>query len=315
MTRKRATGPALVVALCLFGAFACGRTRPGGAPAPASSASTASAAVPPPSIAAPSESAPPAPSGELASALVTPTRACRAITVKGKVTEEGGAVVKSGDALERPTWLVLEKGSSLAVKHAETSRELVFHGPAHLVACERGEERFLVTEGRVETVTWAGARPGAEVLIATPFGVVTYGDAKLDVHVDRKGLTLAATSGSAWVAVPRTGSDPEERKVQSGGRTDVPGPVLEVKTLVQDCETRAEASEALARAVLDTTSTAPLGERAAAHARARKAARLECGIAAASLGTVENGPDRARLAEAVARAESRYRSVPSLRPR
>ena len=89
------------------------------------------------------------------------------------------------------------------MKNTETTRELVFDGPASLLACERGEERFLLTSGDVHTTTWAGARPGAEVLLGTPFGAVRYGDAKLDVHVDEKGLLVASEVGDAWVELPR----------------------------------------------------------------------------------------------------------------
>jgi hypothetical protein len=235
---------------------------------------------------------------------------CRAIAVKGTVTATGGAPLVLGASLDRAGWVDLADGATLAVKNAETSRELVFAGPARLLPCDRGEERFLMPEGGAQTSTWAGARPGAEVLIATPFGTVRYGDAKLDVHVDPKALTVTSEIGDAWVWL---GGAAAEEKIPAGKRFEKRGHAPDVKGLVADCEKRAEDAETRARAVLvPGASSAPLGARAAEHVRARKAARLSCASAASAVQTAKTDADKDALGRRVSYADARWRSVPPL---
>jgi hypothetical protein len=239
------------------------------------------------------------------------------------VTESDGQPLTTGASLDRAGTLTLSAGASIAVKHTETSRELVFSGPGRLLACDRGEERFLLAVGRVQTATWAGARPGAEVLVATPFGAVRYGDAKLDVRVDGRGLTVFSEIGDAWV-LPSLASLSEE-KVPAGRRLEKRGPVPDVKALVADCEKRAGDAEARAREVLvPGHGAASLGVRAAEHVRARKTARASCAIAAASLLSSATAADvqkdapkdankaneKTELGRRVAYADARWRSVP-----
>jgi hypothetical protein len=294
----------LAIAVALAG---CGRHTD--APSPAASTGTLAA----PSVsAARAEAAPSAnaePSADMATGrtLLSPG-ACRAIAVKGTVTGKGGVPLVTGDALDRTSWFSAKAGASIAVKNTETSRELVFHGPAEVLPCEHGEERFLMTEGHVETATWAGARPGAEVLIATPFAAVRYGDAKLDVSVDAKGLTVTSDTGDAWVWLAGAAS---EEKIPGGKRFEKRGRAPDVKTLVADCEKRAEDAESRARAVLvPGNSAAPLGVRAAEHVRARKAARASCAIAAAAVQTSQAEVDKDSLGRRVSYADARWRSVP-----
>jgi hypothetical protein len=200
------------------------------------------------------------------------------------------------------------------VKHTETTRELVFDGPASLLACEHGEERFLLTSGDVHTATWAGARPGAEVLLGTPFGAVRYGDAKLDVHVDEQGLLVTSATGDAWVERPLGGG---EEKITAGKRMAFRGRAPDVKALVGDCEKRAEDTEKRARAVLAPgKNAAPLGTRAAEHVRARKAARASCAIAEAAVETAKTAAEAERdaLRRRLTYADARWRSVPPTEP-
>jgi hypothetical protein len=233
---------------------------------------------------------------------------CRALAVKGTVTAAGGTPLVTGDGLGHAGYVELAEGGSLTVKNTETSRELSFSGPARVLPCERGEERFVLPFGAVETTTWAGARPGADVLIATPFGAVRYGDAKLEVHADSKGLTVASAAGDAWVWL---GGAAAEQKIPDGKRFESRGRAPDVKALVTDCETRAGEAESRARAVLvPGKSTAPLGTRAAEHVRARKAARLSCAVAAAAVQTAKTDAEKDELGRRVSYAEARWRSVP-----
>jgi hypothetical protein len=296
---------------------ACACSEKSKAPAPLASAPAPLASAPAPLASAappPPRAPPPAPEGEGESMpdILLATKACRAITVKGGVTAESGRKVMAGDPLDQPSWLDLAPKAELAVKHAETAREVVFYGPAHVLPCERGEERFLMTGGRAVTATWAGARPGAEVLIATPLAVVRYGDATLEIRVREKTLSVQSAVGDGVIDVG-DGSDGE--RVSAGGHTVRKSTGVDVKSLVTECDSGALASESLARVVLAPGgSKAPLGERASAHVRGRKAARIKCAIAAAALGTLEKGQDRDALAQTVARAEARWRGVPSAIP-
>jgi hypothetical protein len=313
---RRVLGLAALVVACSTPKPEGERTAPSAAPSDRAGAPATSAE---PQRAAAAPSTPPSAPGPSAAAsdgttsygeLRAPAKACRAISVKGDVHAEGGKLLTTGAVLDRPTWLELGKGGELVVKHAETTRELVFRGPGRVLPCDRGEERFFVTRGRVETTTWAGARPGAEVLLATPYAAVTYGDAKLDLRVDERGLVVRVSSGDAWLEGGAKGE--AAQKVPAGKEATRRGPPQDVKALVAECGRAATESEARARDVLSPPSgAAPLGTRAAEHVRARKAARAACAVALAALGSAATDEARGDLREALGAAEARWRGVPS----
>ncbi len=305
MTRNLSLAAAAVALL------GCGRSPGAPAPTPSARASAAPSASSAP-VASASAGAP-APAGAATGlgGVLQAQASCRAIAVKGTVKAASGQALVVGTSLDRTGWLDLGPGASVAVKNTETARELVFDGPARVLPCDRGEERFVVPEGHVGTTTWAGARPGAEVLLATPFGAVRYGNAKLRVDVDAKGLTVSSDSGDAWVWAAGAA---HEEKIPEGKRFENRGHPSEVKALVADCEKHAEDAETRARAVLvPAKSAAPLGVRAAEHVRARKAARASCAIAAAAVQTAKTDADKDALGRRVSYAEARWRSVPPLR--
>jgi hypothetical protein len=306
-------GAIAVVAAVAFALGACDRR--GGAPAPAASAAASARPAPEPAASAASPAKSAASSAEAADTsqpFLAEAGRCRAIAVHGTVTAADGKPLTPNASLERTGVLTLLPDASVAVKHTETSRELVFSGKGRVLPCERGEERFLLNEGRARTTTWAGARPGAEVLVATPFGAIRYGDAKLDVRVDSRMLTVVSEIGDAWV-LPALSSS--EEKVPAGRRFEKRGPAPDVKALVAECEKRAEDAEARARAVLVPGSgAAPLGVRAAEHVRARSSARASCAIAAASILSLETAPEKAELGGRLASADARWRGIPSHTP-
>jgi hypothetical protein len=240
--------------------------------------------------------------------------------VHGRVTNPAKTPVVTGAALDHPVWLDLEKAATLAVEHAGTSREVYVAGPGRVLPCEHGEERFIVASGHVTSAAGAGARPGSEVLLATPFGVVRYGDAKLDLRVDSKGLTLAVEVGEAWLDSGVPGATAE--KVAAGGHLERRGSPPDVKSLVERCQSAADGAEAHAREVLaPRRALVPLGVRASEHVRARQAARMACAVAEAALGTSSGAaapkagrtPDGEHddLVRAVEAADARWRAVPS----
>ena len=240
------------------------------------------------------------------------TKECRAIAVEGTPKDARGNAVVAMAPLDG--WLELPEKSSVSVKHAVTGRELKFTGPGLVLPCKDGKEWFVLVRGRASTTTWAGAAPGSEVLLATPFTLIRYGDATLDVTVEDSRLIVKAVRGDAWLEAGKD-DGASDRKVSAGTQDVRKGAPEEPKALVSGCEHAAARAEALARDVLSGKSDVPLGERAAAHVRARRAATAACAVADAALGrlaTNGRGPEREDLARAIKKAEARYRTMPSL---
>lgn len=255
------------------------------------------------------------PPNDVGTHVIPIAKNCRAIEVKGRVVDEAQHPITTSAPLDRAVWLDMDRQASLAVKDTGSGRELVFAGPGRIQACVRGEERFYLVRGEVRTAASAGARPGAEVLVATPHGVVRYGDARLNVKVDPTAISIRADLGDAWFEVPSAdGAGISEEKIATGKRFERKGLNVDVKALVGTCETAARVAEERARVVLKpgpSEQATPLGARAAEHMRARRAARFACALAEAALGTVENVGDRESLDQAVGRAEARFRGMPS----
>ena len=272
---------------------------------PASSASVADG-VPALASASPDVSAAPPPPPRR-----DPT--CRALRVEGDA-KVGDAVLSRGAELDGSEWVRLGTGASLTLKHASSGRELAVAGPAVFRACRRGREQVLLAEGKVTVGAGMGARPGAEVLIATPVGSVRYADAEFTLALDRKRLSVEVRAGQVEVdpAVPTAATSKsslhaKDKLVIPVGKPDVPALMLR-------CKDAAEAAESSARRVGDRSLPEPLGERAQAHVRARKAARSACTIAAASTGLVADPVAAAGLWAEAARWEGLWESIPQVRP-
>jgi len=107
--------------------------------------------------------------------------ACRALAVTGLATVDGAPLTTSA-LLDGAHWVELAAGATVALRHTVTSREFKLIGPGHALPCRAGSEQVLLADGQLSTSANLGVRPGAEVLIATPEGVVHYGDAALDVE-------------------------------------------------------------------------------------------------------------------------------------
>jgi hypothetical protein len=282
------------------------------------SASPSRQSARPETSAAPSSKAPEpnAPAhGDVGIRLLEPAKNCRAIDVKGRVVDEADRPITTSAPLDRPAWLGMDRKAVLAVKDTETGRELMFAGPGRVRPCVAGEEQFYLVRGSVRTTPSAGARPGAEVLVATPHGVVRYGDALADVNVEVGAISIRVDKGDAWFEAPSAdGSGISEEKIPAGKRLEKKGLSVDVKALVGICEATAKVAEERARVVLKpgpSERTTPLGERAAEHMRARRSARFACALAGAALGTLENVRDRQILDQALGRAEARFRGTPS----
>jgi len=242
--------------------------------------------------------------------------ACRAVRVLG-AAQVGGAPLTSGALLTGSDWVTLRSGASVALKHSTSARELAIQGPALFRACWKGREQVLLVEGTITTTAGAGARPGAEVLIATPAAVVRYADAELVLTLDRKQLKLEVRAGQAEVEPVAFGKPPKGTfragPVTAKEKLTLPLGKPKPEELVARCQEAAEAAEASARRVGDPSAPEPLGERAQAHVRARKAARTACTVAAAATGLVADSVASAGLWAEVLRWEGLWETIP--RPR
>jgi hypothetical protein len=286
-----------LLALAVLGA-ACGKGVSEPKPAPSASASSAAPPSSAASAAAPS-TAPPA-----------PTAACRALRVTGEAKlGDGGGALESGSLLDGSQWVTLGEGARVTLKHTASGRELALAGPARFRACSRGREQLLLARGSVTAVAGPGARPGAEVLIATPVAAVHYGDAELSLLLDAKRLRVAVRAGSVEVEPLPIPKKPIKSPLRANDELTLSLGKPDVTELMSACKAAAEAADAAARRVADGSSQ-PLGERAQAHVRARKAARASCTVAAAATGLVADPTESAGLWAEAVRWEAVWESIP-----
>ena len=282
---------------------ACGKRE---APSHASATSASAAAGPAP---APAPSAPP---------HVEQTKAgCRALVVTGVATIDGSPLAPSA-VLDGERWVELAAGSSVALRHTQTSREFRLIGPGHALPCRNGSEQILLADGQLSTSANLGVRPGAEVLIATPDGFVRYGDAALDLEFGSKGLRVRVKQGEAWVEPEARGKPRFKNPVRSGADAWLMRSPAKPQALCDACESAAQAAEASARRVLDGEGAGggdSLGARAAAHMRERAKARTACAVAAAATFSERDPATRQRLSASVAHADALWQSVPRARAR
>jgi hypothetical protein len=281
--------------LGLAGAVACSKS-----PAPAKPTSSASAVA---ASAAPSASAP---------HVVQTKPGCRALLVVGKATVDG-APISTGTLLDGEHWVDLEAGSSVALRHTLTSRELKLIGPGHVLPCRHGAEQVLLSSGQLSTSANLGVRPGAEVLIATPSGIVHYGDAALDVEFGEHGLRVRVKQGQAWVEPEKEGRPPFKNPLGSGTDARLIARPVRAQALVDACQSAAQSARDSAQRVLENAepgAATSLGARASAQMRDRAAARSACAIAAAALGATSDPAERQRLSASVAHADELWQSVP-----
>jgi len=285
--------------IALVCAVACSKPAPSTGPAPSAAANAANSANSEPPASVPH--------------VVLPKGACRALLVIGKATVEGAPIV-TGTLLDGEHWVELEAGSSVALRHTVTSRELKLIGPGSILPCRGGAEQILVAKGQLSTSANLGVRPGAEVLIATPLGTVHYGDAALDVEFSGKGLRVRVKQGEAWVEPEKAGKPPFKNPVASGAEARLSGRPLSAQQLLDACQTAAEHARDSAQLVLtagQAGAPSSLGARAADNMRARAAARSACAMAAAALGALDDPAEKQRLSAAVAHADDLWRSVPT----
>ena len=279
-----------------------------GAPAASRLPAPVVAAVPAPVDAPP---AVPAPLGGVAGpATASDPIGCRVISCTGPAQRDSGAAVRAGDRFVGSDWLELAQGTSLHLKHGQSGREWTLRGPARILPCVDGLEELIVAQGKLRAEAGAGVRPGAQVLIGTPFGSLRYADASADLDVTRDALRLAVSSGDTWLS--STSAQPGTETHTAGAQALRRGPRqrLAAATAVLECGRAAQQSDSLAQSLLAPAPSA-LGQLAAEHVRARELARARCASATAAVLQQDQGAERsARLSELAGYREL-WRRVPA----
>ena len=259
-------------------------------------------------------------------------RACRAKSLKGKATlrtspDEPPRPLVQGDLLPEEARLELAPDTELSLQATVSTREIALRGPAALVACPGGEEEVRVAFGTISGFPGVGVRPGADVWIATPLGVVRFSDAQLDVvvagpaaeHLEVKiaggKATFMAALGVHLQGLTDAGTL-DEIVVPSGSTFSVDRPPTPLPKLLRDlvgaCRTEAEAAREAGVRVLEAgaaTDPGQLGQRAFAHVRARQRARAACEVARAA-GALKPGALDGSLAAQLAAADEKWKGSP-----
>ncbi len=94
-------------------------------------------------------------------------------------------------------WVTLPTpADTLTVTLPRTGRELTFLGPSSFSPCVGTDEAWLA-RGRFQGARGMGEAPGAEQWVVTPFGVVRYGTAILEVVVSELETRVCLKGGSA----------------------------------------------------------------------------------------------------------------------
>ena len=124
------------------------------------------------------------------------------------VASAGGASLKKGELLAGERWLELAPGASVRLKHTASGREVGFDGPGRLLPCVSGEEDLVVGLGTLHIQAHSGVRPGAQVVVGTPFGSVRYVDAQATLRVEPQALSLADAAGMLSYVPPAPDAEP-----------------------------------------------------------------------------------------------------------
>jgi len=293
-------------AVVWFGLWLVGCNSSASSPAPSAQPS-ASAALGPSAANSTQRRAPP-----VASARARPTEHCRAIKVTGEVLKDAGPPLKRGDEVDGSYWLDLKRGASVVVRHAQSSREYTLSGPGRARPCHRGEEEVLLARGEFKATSGGGARPGAFVTVATPWGTLRYGNADAAIRATSQAAEVSVQTGTLWVDAAQGAKLMGAAKLTGpkakGSLRATPSHNLEA--LVGACEAAAKSAEDKAESLLRGRNQPGFGAEAAEHMRLRAAARRSCQVAEAGLGLAVEPATAAALDKRLASANEHWQRVP-----
>ena len=259
-----------------------------------------------------------------------PARGCESFAQRGEVRirvagGEGSAPMARGDVIPNGAVVEVADGAELTLRTA-MYREITLVGPATAAACRDGEDGILLLQGKMSAAPGTGVRPGVDVWVATPLGVVRYTDARIEVEASADGSRVAANAISGQADfLPAPGTHVEVGSQDAHGKPLVEVPVrvgssfVATRTagplprffsdLVRACEAESAATaEALRR--LSEADAGELGERASRHVQARRRARAACETARAALYLGPGTVDASLAAQLDAADEKRNRLTP-----
>jgi hypothetical protein len=297
-------------------------------------------------------------------ALVAATRrACRAMSLRGDArltlpspgTARAGAGsadpsawrwLKTGELVPDGAIISLGDGGTLTVQATVSTREMTIVGPATAEVCPGGDEAVRMSRGKATSFPGAGVRPGAEVWVATPLGVVRFNEAQIEIDVpgaDAERLRVTVVTGQATYVpangvtiVPAGEPDAGRSAEPSAGQNAAagakgtaegllalsPGTTLEAsrpkatparwqRDLVAACARRASAArEAGQKVAAAGRSNRPaLADFAAAHVQARQLARAACESARAA-GVMPTAQYDAAIRADLDRADESWKALP-----
>lgn len=221
-------------------------------------------------------------SANAGAAVGSPPKApCRVSTGIGTL-EAPDAVLGPRSELDGTRFVTLAAGQRLSLRHERTQRELTLLGPGRFLPCVDGGEQVLVVEGGVKSTAGVGAHAGGEVVLATPFGLLRYADAGVDVKVAPSRLSLEVQAGEATFDAPpnRGASEPKPKRLRGPKAVFEATKAADAETAVEHCRSARASSGALARPPrLAGSARAELGTWAVASFEARRRARLACSLA------------------------------------
>jgi len=242
--------------------------------------------------------------------------------------DEPARPLAQGELLPEEARVELAADTQLSVQATVSTREIAVRGPATVVACVDGEEALRVSYGRVSGYPGMGVRPGADVWIATPLGVVRFNDAQIEVAVagpSGERLDVKLPGGKAnfmpapgvRVAGSADAGVLDELIIPPGStffvdRPTTPLPRL-LRELVGACRTEAEAAREAAVRVLESGASSDpgqLGQRAFAHVRARQRARAACEVARAA-GALKPGALDSQMLAQLAASDAKWKGTPA----
>ena len=226
-----------------------------------------------------------------------------------------------GDLIGQSPWFEVGAKGKVTIKWTSSGREITVVGPARVRACEAGEEEVVVARGTVTTSVGAGARPGADVWLATPLGLLRWGDASLRVDTTPLAdhVRIAAEIGSIGVD-PAEGVSGCPKAVQGGMKCELvrlSGAAKKQVTaayLRHVCQKNADEAGLAGASVLrpaGAPDAGTLGERTAHHIEARQKARGACLVAIAAAAAAPPPDDLSHVEDELLAADRRWREPPS----
>jgi hypothetical protein len=238
-------------------------------------------AEPAPSEATPAIAPPPRPIVEAGAPRGRLNLACRVMAVAGGPTiafDAGAKPLAQSDFANG--WVTLGDKDTLTVTLPRTGRELTFVGASLLEPCVGTDEAWL-QRGKFLGSRGSGEAPGAEQWVVTPFGVVRYGAAILEVTVDGAGVRASLKGGSAAI-LPEGASAWEALEI--GAPRVVKGAPLGKAggaVAAERCAKASGASKALEDALVvpDAAASPTFGDMAMKANDAHVLARAACAVA------------------------------------